>query len=72
MRMILASFSVVALLCVGQPAVNAAPLSVDEVIARYIEAIGGYNNIKALRNLVYSGGIYQEGNYKNSNDIPHH
>ncbi len=64
MHMIFASFSVVALLCVGQPAANAAPLSIDEVIERYIEAIGGYNNIKALRNLVYSGGTYQEGNYK--------
>ena len=43
-------------------------LSVDQVVDRYIAATGGVENIKALRNLVYSEGLYSEGDYKGKGD----
>jgi hypothetical protein len=41
-------------------------LSVDEILARHAAARGGYERIKALETVVYSNGLYQEGDYKGS------
>ncbi len=46
----------------------AAPSAADQVIEGYIVAIGGYERIKALDNLVYSGGTYEEGDYRSAGD----
>jgi len=35
----------------------------DEVIKRYLEAIGGYSKIKELKSLSYSQGTYSEGDF---------
>ncbi len=40
------------------------PLSVEAVIARHLDARGGVDRIKAIRNLLYAGGTYQEGEYR--------
>ena len=46
-----------------------APLTdVDEIVARHIDALGGHEKIKAIRSLVYSQGLYEEGDYKGSGD----
>ena len=42
---------------------QAESLTVDQVVERYVAAIGGTENIKAIRNLVYGGGVYEEGDY---------
>jgi hypothetical protein len=36
----------------------------DEVISKHIESIGGYAAIKSLQNLVYSNGMYIEGDFR--------
>jgi len=38
-------------------------LTLDEIIARYVEAIGGSENIEHLQNLYYKKGLYQEGDF---------
>lgn len=55
-----------ALLLIGSTAVRAEPPTADRIVDRYVEAIGGIERIKALRNLVYSDGLYEEGDYKGS------
>lgn len=39
------------------------PLTLDEIITKYIEAIGGRENIEKLQNLVYKKGLYREGDF---------
>lgn len=39
-------------------------LTIDQVVGRYIAATGGIENIRALSNLVFSDGLYEEGDYK--------
>lgn len=41
-------------------------LTVDEIVARHIEARGGYGRLMALRTLVYSEGLYSEADYEGS------
>lgn len=41
-------------------------LDVDQIISKHINSIGGLENIKAIDNLVYSGGTYQEGDFTSS------
>jgi len=48
------------------PAIGQSPLNVDDIVARYAQARGGYERIKALETVVYSQGLYQEGDYKGS------
>jgi len=38
----------------------------DEIVSRHIAARGGYERIKALRTVVFSGGKYREGDYAGS------
>ena len=58
---------IAALLVLASTAGGSEPLTdVDQIIALHIEARGGYENIKAIRTLVYSGGLYQEGDYRGS------
>ena len=55
---------IVALALHGTVACAASPaLTADQIIARHIEARGGRDRIRALTNLVYSGGTYEEGDY---------
>ena len=48
--------------------VCAESLSVDDIIARHIEAIGGRANIATIENIVYSDGSYEEGDYQSNGD----
>jgi hypothetical protein len=50
------------------PAAGQESLSVDEVLARHAAARGGYERIKAIETVVYSRGLYQEGDYTGSGD----
>jgi len=61
-------FPAVALLTLVCGIVSAEPLSVDDIIDRYIDAIGGRASIDAIDNLVYTGGTYEEGDYKSGGD----
>lgn len=38
--------------------------NLDQVIEKYVAALGGYDKIKAIQNISYRGGTYQEGTYK--------
>jgi len=40
--------------------------AVDDIVERYIEAIGGRERIAAIDNLVYSNGTYEEGDYRSN------
>ncbi len=42
--------------------------TVDEIIARHIDARGGYERIQAIQTLVHSGGLYKEPGYTGSGD----
>ena len=42
---------------------NAQSATVDEIIAKHIDAIGGREAIKSLQNLVYRNGTYIEGDF---------
>lgn len=64
MRKVLANSLIVIVLSLPVIGVHTEPLGVDRIIDRHIEARGGYASIKALRNLVYSGGAYEEGDYR--------
>lgn len=44
------------------------PVTVDGIVSRYIDAIGGYQRIKAIDNLVYRNGTYREGDYSSDGD----
>ncbi len=57
-----------ALLLLAAAAAGAETLSVDQIIERNTEARGGYERIKAIRTLVHSEGLYQEGDYTGSGD----
>ena len=50
--------------CSGTASGQSHELALDEIIERYTDAIGGRENIKAIENLVYSQGTYQEGDFK--------
>ena len=41
-------------------------LTLEEIIERYTNTIGGYENIKNIENIVYSDGLYQEEGYTGS------
>ena len=41
-------------------------LSADQIIARHIDARGGYEKIKAIQTLVYSNGTYRERDFTGS------
>ena len=47
-----------------QNRVDDLPPTVDQIVDNYIAAIGGYEKIKAINNLVYSKGTYEEGDFK--------
>ncbi len=57
-----------ALSSLASPRARADSPTVDQVVDRYVAAIGGRDNVKALRNLVYSEGLYQEGEYRSDGD----
>jgi hypothetical protein len=40
--------------------------SLDEIVARHLEARGGVAALAAIQTLVYSGGVYQEGDYSSA------
>lgn len=50
----------------GEPA-RAEP-DLDAVVEAHIEALGGYDRIKSIRTLVYSSGVYREGEFTGSGD----
>lgn len=62
---ILVSFAVMLLVCAPG---NAEKEDVDAIIDRFIEAVGGREKIDATDNLVYSGGTYEEGEYRSDGD----
>ena len=39
---------------------------VEEIVARYVEARGGLEAMRAIETLVYSGGLYQEADFSSS------
>jgi len=61
-------FPAVALLILAYGVACPEPLSVDDIIDRYIDAIGGRASIDAIDNLIYTGGTYEEGDYKSDGD----
>ena len=61
-------FPAVALSILACGVACAEPLSVDDIIDRYIDAIGGPASIDAIDNLVYTNGTYEEGDYKSDGD----
>ena len=61
-------FPVVALSILVCGVACAEPLSVDDIIDRYVDAIGGRASIDAIENLVYTDGTYEEGDYKSDGD----
>jgi hypothetical protein len=48
----------------GTSALSAAPL--DDLLRCHVEARGGLQRIRAIETLVYSEGLYEEGDYKGS------
>lgn len=62
-----AALALATILPVLLPATGAAQ-SVDEVIDMYVEARGGLARLRAIETLVYSGGVYHEGDYTGSGD----
>jgi len=54
------------LLSFGSVGAGEDQLTLDQIIERYTEAIGGVENIKKIENLVYSQGKYREGDYVGS------
>ncbi len=46
--------------------IRAAEPSADEIIAKHIDARGGYETINAIHTLVYSGGTYRERDFTGS------
>ncbi|MDH3647607.1 MAG: tetratricopeptide repeat protein [Gammaproteobacteria bacterium] len=50
-------------LCACQAAARPDTVTVDEIVARHIEAIGGEEAIRNLQNLVFGGGLYEEEGY---------
>jgi Tetratricopeptide repeat len=47
---------------------TAQQLGVDEIVERYVAARGGLDRIRAIRTLVYSGGVYREADYESPGD----
>lgn len=38
-------------------------LTLDQILERYTEVVGGWDNIKAIQNIVFSEGLYEEGDF---------
>lgn len=44
----------------------AQPGAADAIVEKFINAIGGYESIKAIDNLIYTGGTYEEKDFKSN------
>ena len=55
-----------ALLFVSIGALAADSITADQIIDRHVAAVGGYERIKAVRTIVYSGGKYSEPGFTGS------
>ncbi len=56
---------IVGLLALAPATARVAP-TVEEIVQRHVEARGGYDKIRTVHTLVYSEGLYREGDYKGS------
>ncbi len=54
------------LICALTRVGSAQELSVDQIVARHLEARGGAERLRALQNVVYSHGKYREPGYEGS------